>query len=123
MLLARAKRPKFTGVVWRGVKGVDLRSQYTKDKEFYWWAFSSTTKALETLTNPMFLGKSGVRTVFNITVTGGVDIERYSDITPSEAEVLLYPGTKFRVVGSMDMGSSLFMVQLQQVDTPVALFQ
>jgi hypothetical protein len=38
-------------------------------------------------------------------------------------KVLLYPGTKFRVVGSMDMGSGLFMVQLQQVDTPVALFQ
>ena len=68
MLLARAKLPKYAGVVWRGVKGVDLRSQYTKDMEFYWWAFSSTTKALETLTNPMFLGQTGVRTVFNIQV-------------------------------------------------------
>ena len=56
-------------------------------------------------------------------VTHGVDIERFSDITPSEAEVLLYPGTKLKVVDTMDMGSSLFMVHLQQVATPVALFQ
>ena len=112
---------RYVGVVWRGVKGVDLRSKYTKDKEFYWWAFSSTTKALETLTNPMFLGMSGVRTVFNIQVSSGVDIERYSDIP--EAEVVLYPGTKLKVLGTMDMGSQLFMVQLQQVETPVALFQ
>ena len=50
-----------------------------------------------------------------------MDIERYSDIP--EAEVVLYPGTKFKVVGTLDMGHQLFMVQLQQLVTPVALFQ
>ena len=61
-----------------GVKGVDLRGEYPKGKEFYWWAFSSTTKQLETLINPMFLGTSGTRTVFLIEALHGVDIERYS---------------------------------------------
>eukprot|EP00747_Dinoflagellata_sp_TGD_P186390 gnl/TRDRNA2_/TRDRNA2_43389_c0_seq1.p1 gnl/TRDRNA2_/TRDRNA2_43389_c0~~gnl/TRDRNA2_/TRDRNA2_43389_c0_seq1.p1 ORF type:complete len:444 (+),score=107.23 gnl/TRDRNA2_/TRDRNA2_43389_c0_seq1:64-1395(+) len=125
MLLARAKLPKFAGTVWRGVKGVDLRKQYPKGKEVYWWAFSSTTKELSTLQNPMFLGTKGVRTVFNIQVLSGVDICRYSVFQgeQSEAEVLLFPGTKLRVVDSMDMGHNLFQVQLQEVAVPVQLIK
>ncbi len=42
---------------------------YPKGKEVWWWAFSSTTKQLETLNDEMFLGKTGVRTVFNIQVS------------------------------------------------------
>merc|ERR1711976_1012756 len=99
LLSARAKLPKFAGVVWRGVKDVDLRKHYPKGKVLYWWAFSSTTKELSTLTNPMFLGTEGVRTVFNIHTRAGVDITRYSVFQgeDSEAEVLLFPGTKLKV--------------------------
>ena len=43
LLTGRAKLPKFKGTVWRGVK-VDLRTKYPKDKEFYWWAFSSVRR-------------------------------------------------------------------------------
>ena len=57
----KIKMPAYAGVVWRGVKGVDLRDKYPPDKEVYWWAFSSTTKKLHTLTNEMFLGTTGVR--------------------------------------------------------------
>ena len=42
---------------------------YPKGKEVWWWAFSSTTKQLETLNDEMFLGKTGVRTIFNIQVS------------------------------------------------------
>ena len=69
MIDARRKLPRHVGVVWRGVKGVDLSSKYLKGSEVFWWAFSSTTKELSTLQNPNFLGTSGVRTVFNIQVT------------------------------------------------------
>jgi len=58
--------------VWRGVRGVDLRDQYPKGRQLYWWAFSSTTKELSTLQDDTFLGTSGVRTVFNIQVPRGV---------------------------------------------------
>ena len=121
MLLARDKLPPFAGTVWRGVKGVDLRPHYSHGSEFYWWAFSSTTKQLATLQNPQFLGTEGVRTVFNIQVSHAIDIERYSDM--GEAEVLIYPGSKFKVIGVMDMGSELFMVHLQQLSIPVSLLQ
>eukprot|EP00802_Teleaulax_amphioxeia_P004315 Tamp_04319.p1 GENE.Tamp_04319~~Tamp_04319.p1 ORF type:complete len:487 (-),score=82.07 Tamp_04319:1703-3163(-) len=73
MLDARRKLPRFAGVVWRGVKGINLADRYPKGKEFFWWAFSSATKELSSLQNPMFLGTSGVRTVFNIQVKRGVD--------------------------------------------------
>ena len=125
MLQAREKLPPFAGTVWRGVKGVDLRGNFPEGKELYWWPFSSTTKRLSTLQSDEFLGATGVRTVFNIQVRTGVDIVRYSiyQQTASEAEVLLYPGVKLKVVDSMDMGGGLFMVHLQEMDVPVQLVQ
>ena len=122
---ARRKLPRHVGTVWRGVKGVDLRDKYLKGSEVYWWAFSSTTKDLSTLQNPNFLGTSGVRTVFNIQVKRGVDIVRYSMFQgeAAEAEVLIFPGTKLRVVDSMDMGSGLFMVHLEEIEIPTELMK
>jgi hypothetical protein len=125
MLTARSKLPKYNSPVWRGVKGVDLRAQYPKDKEVWWWAFSSTTKQLQTLTNPMFLGTSGVRTVFLIEIVHGVDLQRYSAFQgeASEAEVLIYPGTMLKVVGAMEMGGGLFQVHLREEPLTVAVFK
>ena len=125
LLTARQKMPAYSGVVWRGVKGVDLRDKYPPDKEVYWWAFSSTTKKLATLTNPMFLGTTGVRTVFMIEIASGVDIERYSSFQEeaSEAEVLLFPGTKLKVVDGMDMGNGLTQVHLREVKIPVSMIK
>jgi hypothetical protein len=78
MMSARRKLPVFRGNVWRGVAGKDLRSQFVKGVEMYWWSFSSASKELSTLQNPMFLGQTGVRTQFLIEVLHGVDIMRYS---------------------------------------------
>ena len=95
------------------------------DKEVWWWAFSSTTKQLHTLTNPMFLGTSGVRTVFMIEIVHGVDLQRYSAFQgeASEAEVLIYPGTMLKVVGAMEMGGGLFQVHLREEPLTVAVFK
>ena len=51
---------------------------------------------MSVLLNPTFLGQSGVRTVFLIEIASAVDIQRYSAFqgTASEAEVLIFPGTK-----------------------------
>ena len=102
VLDAKHKLPRYEGTVWRGVKGINLLSKYPKGKEVYWWAFSSTTKELSTLQNPQFLGQTGLRTVFNIQVKRAVDIVPYSIFqgSDSEAEVLLFPGAKLRVVDS-----------------------
>ena len=44
-----------------------------------------------------------MRTVFLIEIVHGIDLQRYSAFQV-EAEVLVYPGTKFKVVDAMDMG-------------------
>ena len=123
LLDARGKLPAFKGVVWRGVRE-DLRSKFAKGAEIFWWAFSSMTKDVSTLRKPAFLGTEGVRTQFLIEVDAGVDLEHYSIYQgeASEAEVLLYPGTKLLVVDVTDLGSSLFQVHLRQLPVPVQLF-
>ena len=125
VLDAKHKLPRYEGTVWRGVKGINLLSKYPKGKEVYWWAFSSTTKELSTLQNPQFLGQTGLRTIFNIQVKRAVDIVPYSIFqgSDSEAEVLLFPGTKLRVVDSIDVGSGLCMIHLEEIQVPTEMMQ
>jgi hypothetical protein len=76
MLQARRKLPTHTQAVWRGVKGVDLTSDFPKGKKLFWWTFTSTSKNVSTLLNPAFCGTSGTRTQFMIEASSGVDIVR-----------------------------------------------
>lgn len=122
LLRAKAKMPAFVGTIWRGVKA-DLRKQYPKGKEMYWWAFSSCTKTMSTLTDPKFLGKKGARTIFNIQVQSGVDIAHYSVFEDVEAEVLLFPGMKLKVIDTLEAGSGLHMIHLEEVKVPVKLMK
>ena len=122
MLQARAKLPKYTQAVWRGVKGVDLTGNFPKGKKLFWWAFASTSKNVSALHNPMFCGESGLRTQFMIEASSGVDIGRFSMIA-SEAEVLLFPGTKLEVVDVANMGNGLHQVHLREVVMPVQLLK
>jgi hypothetical protein len=82
-----------------GVSCVRQRMQLT------WWAFSSTTSNIGALENPMFLGPSGDRTVFQILTTRGVDIGQLSAI-PSEAEILLPAGTALKITGVLPKDDS-----------------
>ena len=43
-----------------------------------WWSFSSTTTNIAALENPMFLGKDGDRTIFQIMTRHGADIGSFS---------------------------------------------
>ena len=47
-----------------------------------WWSFSSTTTNIAALENPMFLGKDGDRTIFQIMTRHGVDIGAFSVRSP-----------------------------------------
>lgn len=122
LLQARAKLPKHTQSVWRGVKGVDLQSSFPKGKKLFWWAFTSTTKDVSTLLNPMFCGTSGTRTQFMIEAVSGIDVAAFS-MVDSEAEVLLFPGTKLEVLGVANIAPGLFQVHLKEVVVPVQLIK
>ena len=58
-------------------------------------------------------------------ITSGLDIEPYSSFQEeaSEAEVLLFPGTKLKVVDAMDMGNGLTQVHLREVKIPVSMIK
>jgi hypothetical protein len=70
-----------------------------------WWAFSSTTSNIAALSNPMFLGSNGDRTVFQILTTRGVDIGQLSAI-PSEAKILLPAGITLKITGVLPKDAS-----------------
>ena len=78
----------------------------------------STTAAIEVLQSPQFLGKTGIRTIFSLKVSNVFDIRRFSAF-PEEDERLLLCATPFKVVGKLDAGNGLTMVQMEQdVDRP-----
>ena len=74
-----------------------------------------TTKSAEVLSNPMFCGDTGKRTIFTIKLTQGQarEITRYS-LVASEDEVLLPPGCRFRVESVLPQGD-LTLIQLKEL--------
>jgi hypothetical protein len=66
--------------------------------------------------NAMCCGQVGKRTIFTIFLTQGQarDITRYS-LVSSEGEVLLPPGSRFRVISVMDAGHGLTLIQVRLI--------
>jgi len=117
MLKAATKLPKFVGVGWRGVKGVNLTEHYKKGDIVWWWGWSSVSMNLHTLQQPSFMGQTGVRTQIMIEFENAVDVTEYS-VYPGEKEVLLLPGTLLRVIGTAELGNGLFSVHLKEEPPP-----
>jgi len=123
LLTALAKLPRVKGSFWRGIKR-DLHKLF-EDKlknaeKHYFWSFKSATLKLKTLENPMFLGKSGHRTLLNIRGFSGVKIEDHSTLK-SEAEVLFSPGCCFTVSGVLNAAPDLWIVELTELATEFPL--
>lgn len=99
-------------VVHRGIK-LDLTEEYRRGETVVWWGFSSCTSSIETLQNERFLGKNGTRTLFNIESSSGKNICSHS-FYPGEDEILLLPARQFQVLGCLDQGNGLQIVQLKE---------
>ena len=86
--------------VFRGVRG-DYHLDYdgVGAEPFTWWCFTSTSFDAHVARSPPFLGESGKRMFFTIDAMG-VDITLYSS-HGGERELLLLPGSKFRVSRSV----------------------
>ncbi|CAF0880462.1 unnamed protein product [Adineta ricciae] len=91
---------------------MDLSKEFTKDKTFIWWLFSSCISTIEVIKH--FLGDKGPRTIINVETCSAKDISRHSFHT-TENEILLYPARQLKVISSIDFGSQLHIVQLQEV--------
>lgn len=111
-LTALFKLPSVEGVVWRGVRG-DLSSQYSTIQEQAWWALSSCTLSLKVLESPMYLGKTGTRTLFSIETQTGRRIRSHSYFKHEE-EILLLPGTFFEIISSLSPAEHLHIIHLRE---------
>ena len=85
-------------------------------RQLAWWCFSSTTSNIAALSNDMFLGTNGDRTIFQILTSKGVDIGKLSAI-PSEAEYLLPAGTVFKVTGVLPKSADGLTIVTLEDDT------
>lgn len=115
------KLPSHVGVVWRGIKGVDLSSKYKTGAKFPWWGVSSCTTSLEVLEKNEFLGKHGKRTLFSIECINGKSVAKHSYFKSTEQEIILMPGSYFEVIGKMNPAPDLHIVQLKEITPPIQL--
>jgi hypothetical protein len=99
--------------VYRGVK-LDLTAQYPKGQTVTWWGFSSCTMSVDVLNNEQFLGQNGTRTLFTIHCHSAKSIQQFS-FYPEEEEVLLPPARQFQVMGCLNQGNGLQIIQLKEI--------
>jgi len=120
-LTALDKLPSLSCIVFRGIK-TNLIDRYQPDSTFIWWGFSSCTTNVNTLQSEKFLGKTGDRTLFAIECHSGKNIRQHS-YYQYENEILLPPARQFAVIGSLDQGNGLHLVQLKEIEAPIVLIE
>jgi hypothetical protein len=110
-------------MVNRGVK-LDLvklfPDDFVKGESVILWALSSCAQEIDVLSNDMFLGKTGDRTILQIHTCKGVDISAFSAIQ-SEAEVLLPPCVVLKIDGILNVGAGLTIIQCSDDEDAPAL--
>jgi hypothetical protein len=117
-LNALFRLPPLCEIAFRGIK-LDMSKNYATGQTIIWWGFSSCTTAVEVLQSDQFLGKTAVRTMFNIQSETARDIRKHS-YYPAEDEVLLLAATQFKVAGCLDQGN-LRIVHLKETQPPYPL--
>ncbi|CAF3560880.1 unnamed protein product [Rotaria socialis] len=114
MLTALGCLPSIRLTVYRGVK-LHLVDEYPVGQTFVWWCFSPCTSSVTTLQSEQFLGKTDTRIMFIIDCCSGNDIRRHSYFE-TENEVLLPAARQFKIVGYLDSGNDLHIIQLQETE-------
>jgi hypothetical protein len=110
---ALSRLPSARQIVCRGVK-CDMGRGYTTGQTKAWSSFSSCTTSINVLQTEQFLGRTGPRTMFVIDCISGKDICNHTDYS-HEAEILFLPGVEFKVIGCMDQGNGLHIIQLKEI--------
>jgi len=101
----------------RGIT-LNLTKDYKEEETVIWWAVTSATSDISVLEDPTFLGVSGERTQFDLTVFCARNIAPYSAL-PKESELIILPGTCFKVQLVMQSPGGLTMVKLvEEVGAP-----
>ncbi|CAF1353619.1 unnamed protein product [Rotaria sordida] len=118
---ALQKLPSTHCIAYRGIKA-DLSTQYSRGSMIVWWGFSSCSLSIETLQTERFLGKTGSRTLFSIECDSAKNIRSHS-FYAEEDEVLLLPARQFEVMGCLDQGNGLHIIQLKETQPKFPLIK
>lgn len=120
MVEAMLVSPRFEGsTVYRGIK-LDMRAACKKGSTLVWPEFASCTSSIET--QETFLGPTGDRTLFVLTLTQG-RARSIADVSmiPGESEVLLPPNTRVTVESTYCAGNGLLLVNASEMPTECIL--
>ena len=137
------KLPKVRTIVYRGVKmpASVLLGGLKEGEIIKWWSFTSTTTNANALKTKEFLdadvqvnpqtkeiidvrnteyysaggGDVAEKTIFQIDVCSGVNVRPYSAI-PQEDEILLMPGSRFRIRSIKKWRHGITEVRMEQLD-------
>ncbi|CAF0973190.1 unnamed protein product [Adineta ricciae] len=116
LMTAMNKMPSKQLRVYRGLRG-DVSKEYTEGLEFVWASATSCSRSINMACN-FFANSNGECVLFQIDVQNGKDISAFSHFKLEE-EVLLRPGTRFRVTKKPQLekidSMSVFVVHLQEV--------
>lgn len=122
-ITALYKLPSHSGTFWRGVPGMDLSSEYPRGETFTWWGVSSCTINMEVLEADHFLGKKGNRTLFAIDCKNGKSVAHHSYFEDKEEEIILMPGSYFKVMSQIKSADGLIIIHLKEIDPPFPMME
>eukprot|EP01124_Arcella_intermedia_P029614 TRINITY_DN6306_c0_g1_i1.p1 TRINITY_DN6306_c0_g1~~TRINITY_DN6306_c0_g1_i1.p1 ORF type:complete len:990 (+),score=192.14 TRINITY_DN6306_c0_g1_i1:257-2971(+) len=118
LLIQAVKKSKtYSGIVWRAFTNVDVSSLYDKGSTINWSAFTSCSTDISVCGTNFFVKEKGKNTLFNIQLKVGYDISELSAF-PLESEILVLPGTYFKVIDKLEVSSHLTIIQLEQCEKP-----
>jgi hypothetical protein len=61
-----------------------------------------------------FLGETGARTLFKINCSNGKNIRQHSSL-PTEDEIILLPGTKFKVISMVSPSTDFHIIEIEEI--------
>ncbi|CAF1470138.1 unnamed protein product [Adineta ricciae] len=122
-LTALYKLPSSSRTVWRCVRGVDLTSVYPKGKDIVWWGVGSCIGDVSMLEDDRFLGKNNAGTLFFIESRNAKSIRQYSCEKDTIEEIILMPGSFFRVNDHMPAKNDLRVIHLVEHAPPFTLLE
>lgn len=128
MVAALGKLPLVQAKLWRGIPDKSCKECMGKnqagddvkvDDVVTWTSFTSCSTSPKELQSENFLGdvsggQAVARTVFQIFAVSGVSINAYSAF-PTEGEVIILPGSKFRVEKFTDGKKGVVEVRMRQI--------
>jgi hypothetical protein len=105
--------PKMCAKLWRGI-AVDLFDEYEPGKVVTWWSISSCTAAKPVAQGFMNQLGGGAASLITLNVKTACDISMLSHY-PHEAESLLLPGTKLRVLSRKRGANNVAEIEVEEV--------